>query len=605
MKRSLLGVACLVAACSIVSALHAQQQTADTIYINGKIYTVNGDQPWVEAAAVKDGTFIAVGTVEEARAMVGEDTKIVDLGGKFAMPGLHDTHVHLEQAYQPEILGEAMLSFPGDTATIESAQKHLVEFAKENPDLEVLFAQSLPYAEFAKRTNKWIDEVLPDRSVVILSDTEHEALLNSKALAMEGLTPETPELEGGEIEKDAKTGKLTGWLKESAAGRWAWKHYPQVSAEDHKKGLQATIAYLSSIGVTSVKQQHAKNPIAVAAQSLEKDGVLNVRLGLSWTWKGPLEPMPLNEQEQMIAERSRFASELIKTDYVKFSGDGNAGSTGYVLEPYLVTGDKGIAFFTDDALFAEVEKFDRMGMGITIHVTGDAANRQMIDAVERVKKKHGELKARHQLGHASMLHPDDFGRLKELDLTAEFSPVVWFLTDFVKAQIPQIGAERMKYWYPMKSLVEHGGRFVIASDGPLMWQEPFARLESAITRVAPAGGTEPVAPHEAIDLPTAIKAMTLDSAYLMNSEESVGSIEVGKRADMIVLDQNLFDIPEPSIDSNKVLTTIFDGRVVYDASSSPTGVVAIEERYGAHLDFSGEHGHPGCEWRGQTSLGQE
>ena len=138
-----------------------------------------------------------------------------------------------------------------------------------------------------------------------------------------------------------------------------------------------------------------------------------------------------------------------------------------------------------------------------------------------------------------------------------------------------------------------------------MWQEPFARLESAITRVAPAGGTEPVAPHEAIDLPTAIKAMTLDSAYLMNSEESVGSIEVGKRADMIVLDQNLFDIPEPSIDSSKVLTTIFDGKVVYDASSSPTGVVAIEERYGAHLDFSGEHGHPGCEWRGQASLGQE
>jgi anti-anti-sigma factor len=154
-----------------------------------------------------------------------------------------------------------------------------------------------------------------------------------------------------------------------------------VSPEEHRKGLQATIAYLNSIGVTTVKQQHAKNPIAIAAQSLEREGELHARIGLSWTWKGPLEPMPLDEQEKMIAERGRFASDLVKTEYVKFSGDGNAGSTGYVLEPYLQTKDRGINFFTDDSLFEEVEKFDRMGMGVTIHATGDAAVRQMIDAV--------------------------------------------------------------------------------------------------------------------------------------------------------------------------------------------------------------------------------
>jgi len=502
----------------------------------------------------------------------------------------------MEQAYKGEILGEELLTFPGDATSIESAQKHLVEFSERNPDLDVVFAQGLSYADFADRSNKWIDDVLPDRPVVILSDTEHEGLLNAMALAMEGLTPATPSPAGGEIEKDGRTGMLTGWLKESAAGTWAWKHYPQVSPEDHKKGLQATIAYLNSIGVTSVKQQHTKNPIAIAAQSLEKDGALHARVGLSWTWKGPLEPMPLEDQEKMISERGRFASELITTDFVKFSGDGNAGSTGFVLEPYLVSGDKGIAFFTDDALFAEVEKFDRMGVGITIHATGDAANRQMIDAVERVKEKYGELKARHQLAHASMIHPDDFARLEPLDITAEFSPVVWFATDFVRAQIPQIGAERMKYWYPMNSLVENGARITLASDGPLMWQPTFARLESAITRVAPTGGSEPLAPREAIDLPTGLKAMTLDSAYLMDNENVVGSIEVGKRADMIVLDQNLFEIPVAGIDSTQVLLTVFDGEVVYDASTSPTGEVAIENFYEIDLDLSGAHGHPGCEW---------
>ena len=411
------------------------------------------------------------------------------------------------------------------------------------------------------------------------------------------MTTKTEVPRGGGIGKDPKTGKLTGWLMETAAGKWAWKHYPQVSTEDHKKGLQATIAYLNSIGVTTVKQQHAKNPIAIAAQSLEKDADLHARVGLSWTWKGPLEPMPMEDQEKMIAERGRFSSDLIKTEYVKFSGDGNAGSTGYVLEPYLETKDRGINFFSDEALFKEVEKFDQMGMGITIHATGDASNRQMLDAVERVKKKHGKLKARHQLAHASMIHPDDYKRLKELNVTAEFSPVVWFATDFVKAQLPQIGDERMKYWYPMASIVQSGGRIALASDGPLMWQDTFSRLEAAITRLDPkAEGGEPLSPHQAIDLTTGLKAMTLDSAYLMNIEDSVGSIEVGKCADMIVLDKNLFEIPVEKIDTTQVLLTVFDGKLVFEAGVSPDEEKEIEEHYGVALDFTGDCGHPGCEW---------
>jgi len=571
-------------------------QTADYVFTNGKIYTVNEKQPWAEAVAIKDGKFIAVGSNTDVKKVIDDNTKVVDLDGKFVMPGFHDQHVHLEQAYKGEILGEQLLTYPAEVDTDEKAAKLLKQFAAKNPDAKVIFGQNLEYGIFATISNEWIDEAVPDRPVFILSSTEHEGILNSKALAMEGLTPETPSPEGGEIEKD-KSGKLTGWLKETAAGKWAWKHYPQVSPDDHRKGLQATIAYLNSIGVTTVKQQHAKNPIAIAAQSLEQEGKLHARIGLSWTWKGPLEPMPLPEQEKMIAERGRFASDIIKIEYVKFSGDGNAGSTGYVLEPYLQSGDRGINFFTDDSLFEEVEKFDRMGMGITIHVTGDAANRQMIDAVERVKKKYGELKARHQLAHASMVHPEDFARLKDLDITAEFSPVVWWATEFVKAQVPQIGDERMRYWYPMKSILKNGGRISIASDGPLMWQDTFQRLESAITRMAPDGSTQPLAPHEAIDLAEGIKAMTLDSAYLMNIEKEVGSIEVGKWADMIVLSQNLFKVPVEQIDSTKVLLTVFNGKAVYDSGRSPVGEVAIEKHFDIDLDFSGDHGHPGCEWR--------
>ena len=556
-------------------------EVADVVYTNGKIYTVNEKQPWAEAVAIKDGEFIRVGSNDDVNELTGDTTKIVDLGGKFAMPGFHDTHVHIEQAYIADTLGDALLTFPAGEEDLDKLQQLLKEFSDKNPDLKVLFAQGLEVALFpnASPTKAFIEEVVPDRPVVILSATEHEGLLNSKALVMEGIAADTPSPKGGEIVKDSKTGEPTGFLKENAAGRWAWKHYPQVSPEEHKKGLQGTIDYLSSVGITSIKQQHAKNPIAIAAQSLEKDGDLHVRIALSWTWKGPLEPMPLDEQEKMIADRGRFASDLIKTEFVKISLDGNAGSTGYVVDPYLVTQDRGLPVFpNDEDLFVEVEKFDLMGLGITVHATGDAANRQMMDALEKVKKKHGRLKGRHHLGHATLIHPDDIPRMKDLDLTAEFSPVFWYPSAFPEAQRAQLGDERMSHWYPMNSVVKNGGRMTLASDGPLYWHGPLQAMETAVTRKAPGGEGKALAPDEGIDLPTAIKALTLDSAYVMNQDDSVGSIEEGNRADMIVLDKNLFEIPVTEISTSQVLSTVFDGKVVFnrEEATSTLDVVKIE-----------------------------
>ncbi len=573
-------------------------EVADTIYMNGKIYTVNEDQPWTEAVAIKNGKFIAVGSNATIETYKGSETKIVDLEGKFVMPGLHDTHVHLEQAYIADTVGKQMLTFPGDETDINKLQSLLKEYADTNPDLEILVAQGLPQDVFPNSapTKAFIDEVIPDRPVMILSDTEHEGLLNTKLLEIEGITKETPNPDGGEIDRDEK-GEPTGYLRETAAGMWAWKYYPTIPQEQHKKGLKATIAYLNSIGVTSVKQQHAKTPIAEAAQSLEKDGELHARIALSWTWKGPLEPMLLAEQEEMIAQRGRFSSDMIKTEFVKLSIDGNAGTTGYVLEPYLISKSRGVPVFpNDNDLFAEVEKFDRMGLGVSAHATGDAANRQLLDAVEATKEKNGVVNARHQLAHASLIHPDDYPRLKELDVSAEFSPVVWFPTPYMDGVAGELGEDRRNRWYPMKSLLDHGARFVIASDGPLMWQDTFSRLEGAITRKAPDGGEVALTPQEAIDLPAAIKAMTIDSAYLMSQEEEVGTIESGKRADIIVLDKNLFEIPPEEIHSTKVLITVFDGEVVYDSAKGPANEESIESEYGIVLDFSGENGYPGCEW---------
>lgn len=573
-------------------------QAADTIYTNGKIYTVNDKQTWAEAVAIKDGKFIKVGTNADVLAAKGENTNVVDLAGKFVMPGIQDAHLHFESAYLAGMLEGKMLRYGPEHKTIADLQKALKEYAEANPDLKVLFVEQLPLGLFPNNepTKDFIEEVVPNRPVVMYGDGEHEVVLNTKALEMEGVTVDTPEPPNGIIVKDPKTGKLTGMLKEEAA-QWGIKHMPELEREKHREGLKAITEYLVSVGITAGKQQHAKPPVATAFRDLAEAGELPMRVALSWTYRGPLEPMPMEEQEQTIEKRKQFAHELINVDFVKFSIDGIPGTTGYLLEPHKKIGGHGLVFYKDDALVADIAKFDAMGLGITFHCMGDAGTRQVLDALETVKKKQGDLKGRHQLAHASMVHPDDMPRLTSINLTPEYSPVLWYAAPVVLGYSETLGEKRTDSLWPMRSLHEAGARTVIGSDGPLFWREPLATLEMAITRKEPGKpDAQALGAEEAIDLPTAIKGMTLNAAYLLNLEDRSGSIESGKYADMIILDQNLFDIPAHKISSTKVLRTIVGGKIVYDAANHPSEEEAIEKKYNVSLDLSGSSGYSGCEW---------
>ena len=566
---------------------------ADVVYTNGKIYTVNESQPWAQALAIKNGKFLLVGTNADVAAITGDTTEVVDLDENFVMPGLHDLHLHFEGFYNANMLAGKTLRYTGEETSIAELQEKLRAYAESNPELEVLFAEQLPQALFPdlSPTRAFIDEVVPDRIVVMLSDSEHEALLNTKALEREGITAETPEPFGGEIVKDSD-GQPTGWLKEKAAGMWGWSYFPELTREQHEEGMRATIRYLSTLGITAAKEQHAKNHWAQGFKDVEADGDLVMRIGLSWTYRGPLEPSSLVEQVDAIENRGQFASELINPDFVKLSIDGTCGTTGLVLQPYLQTGDYGIAFYDPEDLADDVARFDAMGLGITAHANCDGAVRQFLDAIEEAKQRNGGLKGRHQVAHAVVIHPDDLPRIKDLNATIEFSPAAWMPSPLAAGLTSQLGPDRINRAFPMKSVQAQGGRFVLASDGPLFWQVPLAAMESAITRQRPGGSEQTLALGEAIDLESAIRAYTINSAYLMGHEDTVGSIETGKVADMIVLDSNLFDIPATEIGKTKVLQTIFNGAVVYDSSTDPSSEEAIEEEYGADLDLEGEEwGH--------------
>lgn len=596
--------ASLLAACSSSENESASQVNetvetadvmADTAYTNGSVYTVNSDQPWAEAVAIKDGEFLVVGSNTEVGTVIGSDTEVVDLDGSFVMPGLQDTHVHFEAAYRSPMLEGVMLTYTPEQNTIEKLQAALVKYAEANPDLPVLFAEQLPMEIFPNQspTRAFIDAVVPDRPVVMLTNTEHEAVLNTAALKMEGITAETTAPPAGELIKDSTTGEPTGFMKESAAGKWAWKYYPEPSREKQAQGALAIVQYLNSVGITSAKQLHAKGPVAVAFRDLEEDGKLTMRIALAWTYRGPLEPMPLEEQDRLIANRADFDTPLINPDFVKMTIDGNFGSTGFALEPYAISGGHGIQAISQEDLNQELARFDAIGVGVTVHAMGDAAARQMLDAME-FANKNGELKARHQLGHASSIHPDDLPRLVAYDLTPEFSPVLWDPNEMIDGIASNAGDERMSRLFPMRSVHEAGGRVVIGSDGPLFWHEPLETLEVSITRQVAGGGDRSQTPEEGIDLDTAIRAMTLNSAYLMDQDDLTGSIETGKRADMIVLDKNLFKIPVTDISKAKVQLTVFDGNVVYDVTQDPTGEEAIGDVHGIELDLEGDAGYRSC-----------
>ena len=547
------------------AASAAPAAAADVVYTNGMIYTVNEAEPWAQAVAIKDGNILLVGSNADIAEVMGDATEVVDLDGKFMMPGLHDLHIHFEGFYNETMLAGKTLRYTGEEQSIEELQDKLRAYAESNPELEYLFAEQLPQALFPNLspTRAFIDEIVPDRVVVMLSDSEHEALLNTMALEREGITADTPEPFGGEIVKDSD-GIPTGWLKEKAAGMWGWPYFPDLTREQHKQGMLSVVKYFNTLGITTAKEQHAKNHWAQGFKDVEADGNLTMRIGLSWTYKGPLEPSPLEEQEEAIANRQQFASDLIDPDFVKLSIDGTAGTTGLVLDPYLLSGDYGIAFYKPEELADDVTRFDTMGLGITAHANVDGAVRQFLDALEEAKQRNGALKGRHQVAHAVLIDQEDLPRFEKLGATAEFSPVMWMPSPLVDALSGQLGPERLARAFPMKSLQENGGRYVLASDGPLYYKEPLMAMELAITRQRPGGSEDKLAPEEASDLESAIRAYTINGAYLMGHDDTVGSIEEGKVADMIVLDRNLFEIPATEIGQAKVLQTIFNGKVVYD-----------------------------------------
>ncbi len=553
----------------LIASCNARQQVpeADIVYRNGKIYTVNDKQPWAEAVAIKDGKFLKVGSNAEMESVTGAKTQAVDLGGKFVMPGIVDLHVH---PFATPLFNMINLNF-SDPTDPDKMLAELKAFAEANPDKKWIRAGSWGVGVFPNNSpsKTLLDEIIPDRPVVLIDQTGHAYWLNSKALGRAGITAETPTNELYIIDKDPKTGEPTGTVRESAM-RLVEQAAEQPTPAEYSKAFKVVFREFNSEGVTSMQTGEGNAYWLDVAQTLDRSGQLTMRLFIGWDWHMHLTtPYSNEEMDKQIANRAKYASDMIDPNFVKIFTDGTPD--GYAvpfLEPYSDgSGNFGKGKVSPGELRDLVVAFDAQGIGVFMHALGDASVRAALDAIEAARKSNGDTGVRHKVAHLMLVHPDDLSRFATIPgVGAEISPAATYPLLAFEGYVPLVGEKRYKRIFGARSLIDAGAHLGYGSDWlTLIPPSPWMPMQGFVTRTNPEMPEKgQLGENESLSVEQAVRVFTINGAYAVGAEDRIGSIEEGKLADIIVLDRNLFEIPETEIRNTQVLKTILNGKVVYD-----------------------------------------
>lgn len=549
------------------SSLLAQ---AGLIFWNGPIYTLEAPGERVEALAIRGERIIFTGAWEEARALIGDSTRVVDLQGRAMLPGFTDSHVH------PISGGLALLGC--DLTGIgrpDSILAFLKSYAEEHPEKEWIRADNFWLAAFPNGNPKkeWLDEIIPNRPAYVTSADGHTAWVNSRALQLAGITANTPDPANGLIERDENTNEPSGALREEAMAP-VEKLIPPYTPEELAAGLRKGLAMASSLGITNLVEASARENYAEAYLELAENGELTAHVNISIYGdiakgaEGTRQVLALNEKYKARLSGASGQKQGLAFDQVKFFMDGVVeGKTAAMLDPYHGDTHSGILNAGPDTAAAAIAALDRAGMQIHVHAIGDRAIRSTLDAFEQARKRNGARDSRHHIAHLHVIHPDDIPRFQALDVIANFQALWATLEDNYMTDLnyPFLGKERVEWQYPIGSVARSGGRLAFGSDWDVSTMDPFDAIQVAVTRRGPDNVVrEPWTPQHLVDVQTAVEAYTKGGAYLTFREKETGTLAPGKLADLIILDRDVFQCPKFEIHQTKVLATLFRGKVVYD-----------------------------------------
>jgi predicted amidohydrolase YtcJ len=556
-------------------AMSEIKTSADTLLRNGRIYTVDRERPWANCAAIKGGRFVAVGEQSDMKPFVGDDTELIDLGGRMAMPGIIDIHNHIMMGGQADLYE---LRFPSSHSISQIASAVKEAAAKAPHGTWIVggqFGNDLLSKLNTDAASAELNAASLGHPVLLRDDSYHNRWASAEALRLADVTAETSNPVDGEIGKD-HSGQLTGLLIEAASGivERALAKAGHYTPEMDRAAVARSIGVLNSFGVTGFVDAASMQPIMAALKGLDDRGELS-----AWA----VCSMPIVEPgfmfgtagDELFALRDDYRSAHVKPDYAKMFLDGVPGAkTAAFHEPYVGDAVRGCCFrgstmLSVPELIRWLGKCEKLGIAAKIHCAGDASVTQALDAVEVVRSFNGPTTLRHHIAHASYIAPGDITRFAELGVVADLSPIIWFPTVFLEAHKAAMGAERAERFWPNRDLLNAGALMAGGSDWPVIPNpDPWHGIEGMVTRRNPAGDFPGAAlwPEQALDLATVIEIYTINPARGAGLAGITGSIEVGKSADLIVLDQVLFEVSADQIAETNVEMTFFEGRKVYERS---------------------------------------
>ncbi len=531
---------------------------ADLVLEHGRIYTPTG---WASAIAIRRGVILAVGDEDAIKPHLAAGARVIDLKGATVLPGLHDMHVHPTGAG----LAELQCKLPHG-APLDQVLSITAACVKAHKPGEWITGRAYEAAALgpAPPNKAMLDKVAPDNPVIFSDISGHSSWANSYALRLAGITRDTPNPPNGIIEHDAK-GEPTGVLREASAIGLVSGLVPPPSRADNAKALEWSLDTMLAQGITAFDDAFVTEDVAQAYADVADAGRLHQRVRGCLFWG----------DEGLISRRGLYARDRFSPSCIKIILDGvpTDSHTAAMLDDYApVPGrsdagrQRGLLMVPPARLDAAVVRFDAMGLTVKFHAAGDAAVHEALDAIAAARKANGFSGLLHDPAHNSFVQMSDIRRARALGAAFEFSPYIWFQSPIIADISKAVGPARMQRWIPVKDALDAGALVVPGSDWSVVpTVNPWIAIETLVTRQQPGGIGPPLGAQERITLKQAIDMYTINSARQRYEADRLGSIEPGKLADLDVIDRNIFEVPITTVHDTKVLMTIINGEIVYDA----------------------------------------
>ncbi len=547
-------------------------EKATLVLKNGSVYTLEEDQPTAEAIAAKGGEIIFVGSNDDVEQYVGDDTEVIDLDGKMVSPGFMDGHTHPSGLWPDKLFSVDLSSLN----THEEYMKAIADFMDKNPDTKVINGGcGWKYGPYEQKdgtnlgpTKEALDEVVSDIPVIFSSIDCHAVWANSKAFELAGIDENTPNPKGGEIVRNPD-GSPRGVVREgSHLFSKVADMAPPLSKEQEKEAMLTFIEEANSFGITGIQPHGSGEQLA----ELEKEGKLTLRVAAT-SYVGA-EMSPEEAVKRIQNNREKYNSDWVQFNTAKLFADGvTEASTALFLEPYGAGAGKGHNHGGDsewevDEFKKMVTALDKAGIQVYTHAIGDAAVRMTIDAYENAANVNGESKSRHTITHISSINENDIPRMAELNILADLQPFWFYKDQYFDTEAAMLGKERALAMYPARKMWDAGITIASGSDyPPTPDYRPLNGIEIGVTRNSPYPEEQDKDMVRNADFALTVEEMlqsfTKNVAYQMFREDDLGSLKVGKKADIVVLGEDITKIDPKNISETPVVYTIVDGKIVY------------------------------------------